>query len=255
MFVALQVTAFCIAAFFVIGFRGGVWKPAIFVSVPFVLLFFSYLFSVAVLFGVLTRSTIATLMLTILIWIATAGLHIGEVFLLRLSITEQLQAQDTDGQIQHEQSHIDQLTAAGAHVPSPDSTQPVTFNDRDLQMSQLSLQQLQQQRTSESDPFVNWHRLAFAITYPLPKTSETVDLIRREIGERMHFRPEPPPDSEEDQPEGRNIFRNRNLMRRAGRETERQLALRSTAYILGTSLTFEAVMLLLAAWLFCRRDF
>jgi hypothetical protein len=51
------------------------------------------------------------------------------------------------------------------------------------------------------------------------------------------------------------MFRNRALMRRASAEANRQLMSRSTTFILGTSLGFEAVIISLAALLFCRRDF
>ncbi|MBV8779885.1 MAG: hypothetical protein JO353_00675, partial [Phycisphaerae bacterium] len=61
LFVTLQVIAFCLASFFVLGFRGGVWVPAVFIAVPLVVLFFSYLYCVMTFFGILTRSTIASL--------------------------------------------------------------------------------------------------------------------------------------------------------------------------------------------------
>ena len=44
LFAGLQVTVFTLASFLVIGLRGGDWEPWIFISIPLVLLFFSYLF-------------------------------------------------------------------------------------------------------------------------------------------------------------------------------------------------------------------
>ena len=49
LFVTLQVTIFSAASFLVIGLRGGVWEPGLFVAVPVVVCFFSYLFSVCAL--------------------------------------------------------------------------------------------------------------------------------------------------------------------------------------------------------------
>src|SRR5205085_9269224 len=47
LFVALQVLVFCAASFLVIGLRGGVWEPRLFLAVPIVLCFFSYLFCIS----------------------------------------------------------------------------------------------------------------------------------------------------------------------------------------------------------------
>ncbi len=55
LFVALQIGCFCAASFAVIGLRGRAWEPGIFLAVPIVLLFFSYLFCFCVLIGVWTH--------------------------------------------------------------------------------------------------------------------------------------------------------------------------------------------------------
>jgi len=52
----------------VLGIRGGVWEPGLFISIPIVVIFFSYLFAICVLLGLITKSTIASLLLTLLIW-------------------------------------------------------------------------------------------------------------------------------------------------------------------------------------------
>ena len=59
LFVALQVAIFATASYFVIGIRGGSWEPGVFLAIPLVVCFFSYLYAVSVFFGVLTRSTLA----------------------------------------------------------------------------------------------------------------------------------------------------------------------------------------------------
>ena len=82
IFVALQVLAFSAASFLVLGLRGNVWEPKVFIAVPIVVLFFSYLFSICTLIGLLTRSTIASLLLTLLAWFAIFGLTTTEQTLL-----------------------------------------------------------------------------------------------------------------------------------------------------------------------------
>ena len=47
LFVALQVTIFSAACFLVIGLRGGVWEPGLFLAVPIMVCFFSYLYNSA----------------------------------------------------------------------------------------------------------------------------------------------------------------------------------------------------------------
>jgi ABC-type transport system involved in multi-copper enzyme maturation permease subunit len=254
LFVALQVLAFCVGAFFVIGIRGKVWEPAIFVAVPLVLLFFSYLFSVMVLLGVITRSTVASLLLTFLFWIGTFALYQTEVALLHFSIARQFQMQDQDRLIEKDQEKIDRLLAAGAQTPGPATTRPITYSDRDLQLTQLTMKEAQKERADASDPFATWHHLTYLLTYPLPKTGDTINLIKRVIGERMHLRHEDEND-DVDQSNGRDMFRNRNLMRRASAEANRQIMSRPLTFILGTSFAFEGCIVGLAAWLFCRRDF
>ena len=66
LFVLLQVLVFTVGAFLVAGLRAGQWEPSLFLAVPLVVCFFSYLYAVCVLLGVLTRSTIAALLLSAL---------------------------------------------------------------------------------------------------------------------------------------------------------------------------------------------
>jgi len=88
LFVALQVALFTLACFLVIGLRGGAWEPGLFMAVPVVVCFFSYLFSVCVLLGLLTRSTLAALLLTILFWLLTFGVGLTENVLLAIRTQE-----------------------------------------------------------------------------------------------------------------------------------------------------------------------
>ncbi len=82
LFVALQVTIFSAACFLVIGLRGGAWEPGLFLAVPIMVCFFSYLFSVSTLLGVLTRSTVAALLLTLLFWFFVWAIGTAENTLL-----------------------------------------------------------------------------------------------------------------------------------------------------------------------------
>jgi ABC-type transport system involved in multi-copper enzyme maturation permease subunit len=89
LFVVLQVLLFTLICFLVIGLRGGAWEPGLFLAVPLVVCFFSYLFSVCALLGMLTRSTLASLLLTILFWFAIFLLGGAERLLVNQIIMQQ----------------------------------------------------------------------------------------------------------------------------------------------------------------------
>ncbi len=78
LFVAFQVSLFTLLSFFVLGLRGGLWEAGLFWAIPIVMMFFSYLFAVCVLFGVITRSTIAALLLTLLAWFLFWGIDFAD---------------------------------------------------------------------------------------------------------------------------------------------------------------------------------
>lgn len=69
LFMGVQAALFAVIVFFAIRLRIGLWKPAIFLSVPLLLLMFSYLYSVTTLIGIKTRSVMASVLFTILFWL------------------------------------------------------------------------------------------------------------------------------------------------------------------------------------------
>jgi ABC-type transport system involved in multi-copper enzyme maturation permease subunit len=86
LFVALQVTVFTVGSFIVMGVRGGMWKPSLFLAIPLVVCVFSYLFAVCVLFGVWMRSTIGALLLTLLVWGLCSGVFWADQKLFEASV-------------------------------------------------------------------------------------------------------------------------------------------------------------------------
>ena len=81
LFVTLQVLLFSAGCFLLIGFRAGVWDLRLFIAVPVVVLIFSYLFCVCALIGLVTRSTVAALLLTMLFWLMIFGVETSEQIL------------------------------------------------------------------------------------------------------------------------------------------------------------------------------
>jgi ABC-type transport system involved in multi-copper enzyme maturation permease subunit len=68
-FVVIQATLFVGLTFLVVGWRWGVWVPGYFVSIPLLVLLFSYIYCVSVLVAVIMRSTIAAILLSIASWV------------------------------------------------------------------------------------------------------------------------------------------------------------------------------------------
>ena len=86
LFVALQASVFVVGAFLVIGVRGEAWRPSILLAVPIIVAFYSYLFCICAMIGMTTRSTMASLLGTLLIWLCVFGVGSTEAYLLSQSI-------------------------------------------------------------------------------------------------------------------------------------------------------------------------
>ena len=92
LFVLLQTTVFAVASYLVFGFRAGEWRPVLFLMIPLATLLFSYLFVVCVLFGVLTRSTVAAILLTCVFWFLCFVTNTAEQTLFQFRTVEAAQA-------------------------------------------------------------------------------------------------------------------------------------------------------------------
>jgi hypothetical protein len=233
LFVILQVLLFTSVCFLVIGLRGGVWEPGLFLAVPLVVCFFSYLFSVCVLLGLITRSTLASLLLTMLFWLFIFLLGRADTALLNAEIWARRGGFPPIGRMGPE--------GGGSVNPrnSADEEDAATANGENLS---------RQQPAGKSGASTTAERLAVAhnIVYyaltVLPKTTETIALLERNLLKVAELTFGGPP--------GR-----RAEFGEVAREAEETLRTRSVWWIVGTSLGFEALVLAWAATIFCRRDF
>jgi ABC-type transport system involved in multi-copper enzyme maturation permease subunit len=260
-FVALQVLVFCTASFFVMGLRGSTWEPGVFLAVPIVTVFFSYLFCICVLLGILTRSTLVSILLTLLVWFGLWMFNSADGGLLTFKAAAQQRVFDTRRMVQVNE----QLIARNEALPE----------GKRGNMSQFEFQLAQQrQRLAEAEDTANkltfWHNLILYIKAPLPKTSETIELMNRwlvnmdpfmEANEQSHSQQQArraqrrgttttaPTTQEVDR------FDRYLEMPETQKQIQEEIRGRSLAWVIGTSLGFEAFILALAAWVFCRRDF
>jgi ABC-type transport system involved in multi-copper enzyme maturation permease subunit len=262
-FVTLQVSVFCLASFLVIGFRGGAWEPGIFLAIPLVVVFFSYLFSVCVFLGVLTRSTVAALFLTLLFWAGVFAVGTTEEELLKAITMKQ---EGVSWREMHRRPpHRSEGAAAVEPAPDEDAKaqdsageeekQP-TFakaiggsllkafiaTSEDSSQGELADGSGEEDETHEElSNLETAQKITFALKTVLPKTTETMGLLKRYLISQAEL-----PQLPAEQGTGRW---------RVEQKVEGALRARSVTWVVGTSLLFELFVLAGAAWIFCRRDF
>jgi ABC-type transport system involved in multi-copper enzyme maturation permease subunit len=225
-FAGFQALVFVTASFLVIGIRGGVWEPELFVAVPTVVVFFSYLYCFCALMGVLTRSTVASLLLTLVFWLVLYGLQSLEQFANRGRIASEME-----------------ITAIESAIEKRLASNPEADVDR-----------LRADLERERESGRRWQQLywpSYAVVTALPKTNETTEWLERYLVQRASFRR--PPDEESTL----NFFGSKRVKRRDFQQAvfDDAEARKGALWSIGTSLAFEAAMLGGCVWLFRRRDF
>ncbi len=255
LFVALQVAVFTVASFLVIGFRGKTWEPAIFLAIPLTVAIFSFLFCVCVLLGILTRSTIASLLLTLLFWFLIFGVHATEQGLLFFKEANTAQQERIAKVEQSTKARATKRLEPGKELPpGADPTTGMTELERSrLERNQTRLKELK----SNERPLRRFHTLFYVLKTGLPKTTESAELLDRALlsdADRKQLNDFAPG----------NDRRNSSMSgdddvpideEDVGERMQEKMLARSVWWVIGTSLGFEAVVLGIAAWIFCRRDF
>lgn len=252
LFVTLQVGIFTTAAFLVIGLRGKTWEPGLFWAVPLTVLFFSYLFSVCVLLGLLTRSTIASLLLTLLVWFLIFGVHTTENTLLYFKIRKEMQVEKVTQDIQSLEEEKKEFLASAAAPSEGESETPGEWPKK----SRLDEKQHQRENAERSAKTMRrWHTIFYLAMTALPKTSETVEILERKLISDADLKQLRDKDDNGFQGGGFPGEEIRVNEKKVGERVQDTLRSRSVAWVIGTSLAFEAAVLGLASFIFCRRNF
>ncbi len=250
LFVGLQVTVFSVLCFFVIGIKADAWEPAIFLAIPIVVVFFSYLFSVCVLIGLLTRSTIAALLWTLILWFVVFGMHVTESVLYQSRLSEEIRIETIEREIDVRETYLADLrTEEGVAETRIERLEELLQKRRD----QLP------ETIEDAKTMATWHFWFFGVKTVLPKTTETIELLERWLVALA------------DMPDLSSQGNNNSAMDMAAmsdpintvridpaelqKRTMEGLRERSVFWVLGTSLLFEFFVLAFASWRFCRRDF
>lgn len=291
-FVALQVAVFSVGGFIVIGVRASAWEPSIFLAIPIVVLFFSYLYAICVLIGVFTRSTLLAVMLTILAWFGMFIINYADNIVLTLqaqsAVDVDIAQQRADYMLtlprRPQPGPEEEEDAADASPVSEDADQdagdlpaeaPELLADGELSVSPWSegydlstregyaeawgdeqnLRDRAQSSRETAAELAKWRGYAFWVKTPLPKTSETRELMKRVLHKQdqakgIVFDPAESPDTYYG---SALVSPEMALVEEKKFELSRQQ--RPWVWTVLTSILFEVVVVGLAAWRFCRRDF
>lgn len=259
LFVGLQVAAFTTAAFLVIWIRGGTLELQIFLAVPIVLLTFSYLYCICVLLGLITRSTIASLLLTVLAYFGLWSLHTVEGIFLLQRLTTEVNVERAAGRVERAEATarraLDQLKEKGEALPSEKGPLPGKAKD-DLEAVNPMLAGVRAARVEAKAKAENWRRLSGGVVLAktlLPKTQETTGLLDRWLVSNEDKALFNNPSRDESPSDEFAQFGRPDP--EVARRFEEAVRGRTTTWIIGTSLLFQGFILAISAWIFSRRDF
>ena len=258
-FVAIQVGAFSFACFLLIGIRGGDWQPRVLLAIPVVLVFFSYLFCVCALLGLITRSAIASLLLTALFWVMIIILNRGDETLGTFKVQAELMVEKREQRVANAelmaQNRLKLIAETDDELPPREEWAPgITTEEEAANPLLPSLREQRDNAKSTARSLKKWHGLIRATKFPLPKTIETLNLMDRILLSKADYDRLMGAEENEEIPtafgEGETI--DKNEYQRRIIEAQRN---RSVAMVLGTSLGFEVVILGICCFIFARRDF
>lgn len=272
LFTAIQVGVFTLGCFMLLGVRGGSWEPRMFLAVPIVVGMYSFLFCMCVLLGILTRSTIASLLLTLLLWFLIFLVNAADATVASFSIMNEVAMEKLPARITQmektargmhetrikserqkaieaaEEAKQDTSALAKPEDPIPEPTQA----DLDALNPKLAKARKSLASNEENAPMIKTlSRVATGVKFALPKTTETPDLLNRFLLEAGDLQHEDHRDPLADAMMGLLA----GDMREVGRRMEARERGKTLTWILGTSIGFEVVILSIAGWLFVRKEF
>lgn len=306
VFVGLQAGVFAVGTILVIGLRSGLWDPRPLLIIPIMVLFFSFLHSISVLVGLITRSTLMSLIAVLLSWMFIWAIGTVEnVFFQQVAQHQQTvsRIEDQRKSVESAMATVDaQIERASQRQPSstpeppddpPDPSAPIgagasgtpptgagpgaepsprprdsrrapnrllTAGQRILdaatdtnveslrarkasmtsQMAALNAQAIESNESLATTR--KWHGWLYGAFTVLPKTGETKELFQRWVIDKSDW-------------QGFLKMLDEFGGGEGGAAGQEAMNNRPLWWVLGTSLAFEAVLLIVSCVIFCRRDF
>ncbi len=243
LFVAVQVGIFTIGAFLAAGWRIDVWDPMIFLAIPLVTLFYSYLFCINVLAGIITRSTLTALLVTLLFWFGTFSIHMVDDVLSTRMIEFEETADRAEKRIVELKAEHKAAAAENDTAEADDAEHWMQGPQKEAETARTAIDQL-----------APWETVVGIIRTIMPETDRTLNLLHRELERDSEV-------SLVDLMAGRG-FEDENEQTQemdeyevAGRRKMKEENEIPAWRIIGKSLIFEVIVLGLALWIFQRRDY
>ena len=248
LFVMLQVSIFCFGIFLCVGLRIGEWNWMIFIAIPIVTLFYSYLFSVTVFTGMITKSGIAALLVTGVFWMALFSVSLSEGALTAIVTGEEVQLELYRDGIEKQQIMLDEIIAK-----SPEDFRIKKKQERIDYL--ITANEDAQELLGKIRPWQTG--ISWALTL-LPKTSQTIGLLDRWLSNEDGFDLAAIMRGDMTELEAMEEIDSTSrlaLRRETNKRMQKEYDGRSLWYVVGTSIIFEGLVLGLASLIFCRRDF
>lgn len=271
LFMALQTLVFCLGVFLVIGLRLGEWNWRIFAGAGVVVLFFSYLYAFLTLVAIMTRSTIAALLFTMLFWFGLFVLQATEKNLSQYAKTQMSELQEQDRHIERQRVRLERARSPGS---VRDALGSALTNPEALERQIEALEEEREATAQSARSFGLWHRRSAALMAVLPKNQETIGLLDRWLIEDQNLTMaeimfgamspelETGATGAEDAKAGEPAPRRRTdhsglteAQKKGARLDQEERREKPALFVIGTSLAFEALILGVACWIFVRRDF
>jgi ABC-type transport system involved in multi-copper enzyme maturation permease subunit len=225
-FIFLNAAVAVGAVWLALGVRTGVWPVSFLASVLVLTFFFAILYSVSTFFGVLTRSPVAAILLTVAAWFILFIVGVGH------NVIETFRALDRTARALHDKlgdEGLQALQAVGevAGEGRRPGQRRVTFEDM---------------RFEE-----NWFTRTVSVLHAvLPRTNDLDQLLERRLRHDLAFgTPSPPPRADKPPPELPGGIPLPQL----------QVKPPPPAETFGVSAAFIAVFLALACWRFATKDY
>ena len=250
LFVALQVGVFTVASFVVIGIRGDYWEPRLFLAVPIVLAFFSYLYAVSAFVGMMTKAAMPAIMLTCLFWAFLFLLNMADSGLAVFKIQTELMMEQRVARVEQIENNTIRLIRSEMDQKEAGSGENYTPSEAEIEERNPFLPQIKrdlEDNKSVVKSLTFWYRVVYGVKTIFPKTGETASLLRRYL-----IAPEFA-DETETQDADPNVFivSEDQLNQRV----DAMYRARPLWWVLGTSFVFEGLLVLFCTWRFTRRDF
>ena len=250
LFVVLQGAIFCVGVFICIGLRVGEWNPMVYAAIPIVATFFSYLYAVCVLVGIVTRSGITALLITGVFWMVLWTVQTSEAVLNRIVIQQQVDIERFNEGVKKAEAElvtIKETSTEDFRIPKVEKRIETYRND--ITESEEFLEKITQ-----------WHTPTSWVLAICPKNAQTIGLLQRWLNDPDGFDITAIIAGDMRSVEGSEVEEIDGTTRGAReRETKRRMQeayeSNSLFYVVGTSLLFEGFVLGLASLYFCRKDF